>query len=336
MRRLGEAGIWLFAFGYFAAYAPYSALTKAVSKGSLIEGAGAVDGLALLPATVFSSVVGMVLFLTGMKWWRYATQANVLGFSLPRPRWRTLLSGTCTAAIVVTTTLAYTFPGISIVFAMLLMRGGVLVIAPVVDAWSGRRVRWWSWTALVLSIASLVVAFAEKGGFALSLAATLDIGVYLAAYFVRLKLMSQSAKSDDEDANKRWFVEEQIVGTPLVMIVLAIVAFGFTGPVAEPIRWGFTEVWGSPILGAAIAIGLLSQGTGIFGGLILLDKRENTFCVPVNRASSILAGLVATLMLWAWLGERAPSLHELVGASLILAAILVLSIAPLVEKRRTR
>jgi len=34
----------------------------------------------------------------------------------------------CTAGIIGTTTLAYTFEGVSIVFVMLLMRGGVLLI----------------------------------------------------------------------------------------------------------------------------------------------------------------------------------------------------------------
>ena len=53
-------------------------------------------------------------------------------------------------------------------------------------------------------------------------------------------------------------------------------------------------------------IGVLSQGTGIFGGLILLDRRENTFCVPVNRASSILAGVLASLSLAFFFGHRAP------------------------------
>ena len=84
-----------------------------------------------------------------------------------------------------------------------------------------------------------------------------------------------------------------------------------SGPVADPIRWGFTDIWSSPLLGAAIAIGVMSQGTGIFGGLILLDKRENTFCVPVNRASSVLAGLGASLALWLWAGERGRSSRSL-------------------------
>jgi len=84
----------------------------------------------------------------------------------------------------------------------------------------------------------------------------------------------------------------------------------------------------------SIIVGLLSQGTGVFGGLILLDKRENTYCVPVNRASSILAGLVATYSLALILGERGANASELIGAALIIAAILVLSLPPLMQKRK--
>jgi len=60
-------------------------------------------------------------------WWRYASRHELFGRSVPGPRRLTLLSGACTSMVVVTTTLAYTFDGVSIVFAMLLMRGGVLV-----------------------------------------------------------------------------------------------------------------------------------------------------------------------------------------------------------------
>lgn len=328
-----ELSIWWFAFGYFACYAPYSALAKLLSKGQLEGMAAPIDGFVLLPSTVLASVAGMFTFLTAARWWRFATHRNVGRFSLPVPRGRTLVSGICTAAIVVTTTLAYTFDGISIVFAMLLMRGGVLVIAPVVDAVARRRVQWTSWTALALSLAALVVVFAEKGGFALSSAATLDIGLYLAAYFVRLRIMSGSAKSEDADANTRYFVEEQMVATPLVVLVLGAWALFGSSPVALDLQRGFLDIWAEPSIGYILAVGLLSQGTGIFGGLILLDKRENTFCVPVNRASSILAGLVASFGSAALFAASLPSTFELVGAALVVGAIAVLSVPSLLKQR---
>lgn len=321
--------IWWFAFGYFACYAPYSALAKLLSKGQLDGMAAPLDGFVLLPSTVLASVVGMFVFLTAARWWRFATHRQVGRWSVPSPQLRTLISGTCTAAIVVTTTLAYTFEGISIVFAMLLMRGGVLVLAPVVDALARRRVQWTSWTALGLCLFALLLVFAEKGGFALTGSAALDIGIYLAAYFVRLRIMSGSAKSEDPNANARYFVEEQMVATPLVVVVLAGWALLGSSQAALDLHRGFTDIWREPVLGWVLAVGVLSQGTGIFGGLILLDKRENTFCVPVNRASSILAGLVASFASTAIFGAALPSAFELIGAALVVAAIAVLSVPSL-------
>jgi drug/metabolite transporter (DMT)-like permease len=329
-----DLSIWGFAFGYFAAYVPYSALTKALSKGLLDGMEKPIDGFVLLPSTVIASMVSMFIFLSAMRWWKFATQRKVGSFTLPSPRLRTLLSGTCTACIVVTTTLAYTFEGISIVFAMLLMRGGVLVIAPMVDALSRRKVKWYSWVALVLSLAALLVAFAEKSGYALTFGAGLDIGIYLLSYFVRLRIMSGAAKSSDANENKRFFVEEQMVATPLVVVVLSLWALSGIGSAAPDLRAGFLDIWASPVILTVLLVGVFSQGTGVFGGLILLDKRENTFCVPVNRASSILAGVVASFSLAAILDTRTPSVMELFGAGLIVMAIVVLSVPPLVEKQR--
>lgn len=313
---------------------PYSALTNALSRGSLEGMSEGIAGTILLPSSVIASAVGMLIFLTVMRWWRFATHRMVLGISLPSPRLRTLLSGACTSVIVVTTTLAYTFEGISIVLAMLLMRGGLLILAPVVDVVSGRKVRWYSFAALALSLAALVVAFLEKRGFAISLVAGVDIALYLAAYFVRLRIMSGTAKSKDNNENKRYFVEEQMVATPLIIVVLGLwAAFGSGLPAAQ-LRTGFVDIWSADVLVWVLLVGLFSQGTGVFGGLILLDKRENTFCVPVNRASSIMAGLVATLAMYLIWRTRLPTNWELAGAVLIVLAIVVLSVPPLLERKR--
>jgi hypothetical protein len=87
--------------------------------------------------------------------------------------------------------------------------------------------------------------------------------------------------------------------------------------------------------GAAAQVGGREE-TGIFGGLIFLDKRENSFTVPVNRSASILAGVIASFSLAAWVGGRPPSPYEFVGAALEIAAILFLSIPPMLEKKRAR
>ncbi len=323
----GHAIVW-FALGYFACYVPYSALTKVVSKGLNPAWGRPVSSAELLPLTVLASAIGMLVFITAMRWWRFAHQTQLLGVRLPRPTWRTFASGLSAAVIIVTTTMAYTFHGVSIVFAMVLMRGGVLVIAPLVDLLSRRKVRWFSWAALAFSLASLLVTLGDVDSYELGLFASLDIAAYLLGYFVRLRLMSHAAKSDDPETNRRFFVEEQMVAAPAALLGLAILALASTGtslPALAQVASGFTSLWSHPALGVLLAIGLLSQGTGVFGALILLEPQENSYCVPANRISSVIAGVVASVALTFWLGEPPLSTTELAGAGLILLGIVVLS-----------
>lgn len=328
-------GIWALALGYFASYVPYSALTKAVSSGMLEKMDAPVrSGFVLLPVSVTTSMLGMITFLSLMRWWHFAGQRRLLGRRVPSPNRWTLLSGLCTAGIIGTTTLAYTFEGVSIVFMMLLMRGGVLMLAPLVDTVSRRRVRWFSWVALLLSISALVVAFSERGGSQITVIAAVDVTIYLLSYFVRLRFMSRLAKSEDPRDSVRYFVEEQMVATPAVVLTLGLMAGINRGDIFHDVRAGFAMFAGSPILLETILIGLFSQGTGIFGGLVLLDKSENTYCVPVNRSSSILAGVVATYGLSVLLGARTPSAYELFGAALIIVAILFLTLPLLLRRAR--
>lgn len=340
-----DFGIWWLAFGYFACYAPYAALTKAVTKGLLPNQAAPLSGFEILPVSVAASLVGMFVFLTSKRWWSYATQWKLGSLSLPRPTKWTALSGVFTATVVITTTLAYTFTGVSIVFIMLLMRGGVLIIAPITDAVARRKVKTPSWIGLGLSLAALLVA--EHGGdYRMTVVTVINVAAYLLGYFVRLRLMSRLAKGDDEATNTRYFVEEQMVGTPFLLLVLALLALTAPATVgANPGDWvrftsglrdGFTVFFGRPmsLIVAVVVIGILSQGTGIFGGLILLDKRENTFCVPVNRASSILAGVVASFSLAAFGHQPFPNGWELAGATLVVMAIAVLSAPAILAKKK--
>lgn len=327
-----EWAIWAYAFGYFACYVPYSALTKALSSG-FFTGAR-IKGLTLLPTTTIASLIGMFVVISLLRWWKFAGRRELLGVSIPVPGKWTLAAGLCTAAIIGTTTMAYTFAGTSIVLMMLFMRGGVLVIAPLVDALSRRHVRWFSWSALALSLVAVLIPTVEGGAMTLTLAAAFDVALYLFGYFVRLRAMSHLAKSKDPNAMRRYFVEEQMVATPAIVTFLAIAALVGGAPQLEQIRQGFTEMFSRGTLGVELAIGTFSQGTGIFGALVLLDSRENSFCVPVNRASSVLAGILATGLL-PLLGVASDVKGlELVGAALVIGAILVLSVPPMLEKRR--
>jgi hypothetical protein len=329
--------IWAFAFGYFACYVPYSLITKLLTKGLVPGSEGlAVSGFSILPISALAAALAMLVFVSAMRWWKYAHHSVVLGLKIPRPSRWTLLSGVCAAGTVGTTTLAYTFEGVSIVFAMLLMRGGVLILAPIVDAIAGRKVRWFAWMGLAMSMCALLVSLMDTTSYAMPLLCAVDIAVYLASYFVRLHFMSRLAKSSEGDANKRYFVEEQMVATPVLTAILAVIAIIGGSDLAQALRDGFTAYWGQPFIWSIIIVGVLSQGTGVFGNLIFLDRRENTYCVPVNRSSSILAGVVASYLLLLFPGQSPPGTSQLIGAALIIAAIGFLTIPPMISRRREK
>src|SRR5579872_3244950 len=153
-KRQYTLSIWALSLGYFLAYIPYCLLTKAMTTG-LFEGSRRPSGFELLPSTVVVTAIVMLAFITVMGWWKFTHHKTLFGISIPFPRRGSLVSGIAFAIIIGCTTLAYTFNGIYIVFALLLMRGGVLLIAPLVDLVFGRNVRWFSWIGLTLSLLAL-------------------------------------------------------------------------------------------------------------------------------------------------------------------------------------
>lgn len=324
-QRKYSLGIWGLGLGYFLFYTPYSGLTKALSNGLLPGVPGPVKGTVLLPVSVLAIVVGMLAFITAMNWWKYAGRREFLGISIPFPRRLTFLSGICMATIMGTTTLVFAFKGISIVLVLVLLRGGVLIIAPLVDSIVKRRVRWFSWAAMLTSLMAVVVVLVDAANYKLSIPATLTIAAYLIAYLVKLQLMSRLAKTDDRAATLRYFVEEQMVAAPLLLLALGTMATIGAGDVMIGFRLGLTTFLASKAAGYALLIGLCYAGLCICTTLIFLDRRENTFCVPMHCGSSMLSGLAATYILTLVFHQPPASVSQLASAGLIVMALAVLS-----------
>lgn len=317
--------IWLLGLGYYISYTPYSGLTKALSTGVLPYTAGPVKGTVLLPISAVATVVGMFAFITAAGWWKYAGRREFFGVSVPFPRRLTFLSGVCMATIMGTTTLAFTFGGLSIVLVLVLLRAGTLVIAPAVDRIVGRRVRWFSWTAMLVSLAAVLLALSEATAYTLTIAAVVDIAAYLAAYFFKFQFMSRLAKSDDTTATRRYFVEEQMVASPLLVLALMALAFIGSGDVTSGFRVGLTSFVTSPAAIYAAFVGFSYAALCVCTTLIFLDRRENTFCVPMHSCSSMLAGFTATIVLAYLYNQSAPSMTQSVSAGLIFVALGFLS-----------
>jgi protein-tyrosine-phosphatase len=315
------------ALGYFAFYIPYSALTKVLSQGLLSGNGKPVPGFVLLPATVVATTLGMLATITVAGGWSHLPRRRLAGISVPLPRLSTFLSGLATAAIIATTTLNYTFGGISIILALLLMRGGVLILAPIVDFAFRRPIGWDSWASLGLSFAAILVALAEVDGYRMTFPAALIVGAYLAGYVVRINLMTGVAKSPDPATNRRFYFEEAAVAAVALTAIPAAVACLGRGEVAGQLREGFTTFFATPTVWPALAIGLLYSCLYIFGTAIYLGGRENAFCIPLNRCSSLLSGVVASYGLVAIFGLKLPSAYQLGGAAIIVVALMLMMLA---------
>lgn len=315
----GERRVFLYGLGYFLCYLPYAAITKGLTSSS-IAGEGTSTGISLLPLGTLASLVGMAVFLFGSGLYRHTIPA---GARWPRPRLGAALSGLATAMVILTTTLSYTFAGSSVPFVMVLMRGGVLALAPIIDLVTGRPIPWPAWTALTLSgLAIALVTLGEGEGGDVSLGLGLVLAGYLGAYVVRLLAMSRMAKTKDVVAGYRFFAEEQMVATPAALVLLAITAYLLPGNSGDELRRGFVLDLPHPMW--TVVLGLLSQGTGIFGALVLLDARGNASSVPINRAASIVAGLGAGVVLALLFGVPWPTLREWIACGLLVVAVWVL------------
>jgi hypothetical protein len=169
------------------------------------------------------------------------------------------------------------------------------------------------------------VALADVDNYRMPSIAAFILAAYLSGYLLRLPTINRMAKSEDRDLNYRYFVHEQIVA--VVFLVVLTVGFALIGRGAamSAVRTGVTTFFHSPITLPGLAIGSLYAGLYFFGTLIYLDRRENTFCIPLNRCSSLLAGVAGSYALALLYGMSSPSPALLSGAGLIVTALLFLS-----------
>ncbi len=313
---------------YFLAFVPYAVLTRWFASIPFPPLGRALTGLEILPAATIVSGILTVLFVWMSGWVREAHQRRFAGRNWPVPTRWTTLSGIGTALLLFTVPLSFTFKGVSIPFMQLLMRGDVLIIAPLVDLMNGRRVRWYSWVALVLVAAGIALTISARGGLYLPPLAILTVALYTLGYFVRLWVMTHVSKSGDANEVKGYFVEEKLVAIPVALACLALLSLVDFGSQRGELSFGFVGVWRSGLLVQILVLSTLLVLISVFSILILLDKRENTYCVPFERSASILSGIAAAFIL-AWMGlGRLPTAAELTGAGLLVLAIVILSLAP--------
>jgi drug/metabolite transporter (DMT)-like permease len=319
---------------YMLAYIPYMVITKQLASTPAASLGRPLSALEILPATLMVSGLMTFVFIGLSGWWRAAHQRQIGGITLPVPTRWTFLSGICTALVLFTVPMSLTFQGVSIPFIQLLMRGDVLLLAPLVDLAFRRKVGWYSWVALVLVAIGLFLTIRQRGGLHLPPLAIATVVLYTIGYFGRLAVMTRVSKSGDPNDVKRYFVEEKIVAVPLSVVLLAMVPLLGLGTQGSQLAFGFFAAWSTPQILPILALAVLLFVVSIFSAIILLDPRENTFCVPLERSASIVAGIAASIILALVWGLPMPTTAEFGGALLMIAAVVLLSLAPAWDRRR--
>jgi hypothetical protein len=270
-------------------------------------------------------------------------------------------SGICTAIVIPTTTLMYTLP-ISVMVAMVIMRGSIIVICRLVDAVQiqqgilRKRVyaeENWAVLFALLAVATNVVLLplvsyleghgvqaahwiglkpgAAKGSFDFlhSPQAMTIMGLYITSYTIRIYIMNYfkntRAKGVPLD-NQGFFAVEQIAAS---LTMAAIVSFFYFGSPAfgwssKPIA-DFRGAVAHPDLGAFLS-GLPYGALAFFSVFIFMFKgRTATFAGLVNRLTSLLAGTAATLLMFLVFRAQFPTVQDWVSVLFILAAVYFLA-----------
>lgn len=289
-------------------------------------------------------------------------------FKIPAEAAYIIPSGICTAVVIPTTTLMYSLP-ISVMVAMVIMRGSVIVISRVVDEIQirqgilHRRVYHEENIAVVFALLAvatnvLLLPFedylnahgmtppawsgyhpgAAKGSFDFlhNTAAMTILGSYIVAYTVRIYIMNfykntrgRGVKLD----NRGFFAVEQVSATTMMVLVGLVVGLG-----PQLFGWQdkriveFSQAAMHPDVSALIA-GVPYALVAFFSVFIFMfEGRTATFAGLVNRLTSLLAGTVATIALWILFKQKFPTAQDWISAGFILVAVYFLTRA---ERRRT-
>ena len=337
--------------GYFVFY-----VITGVSVKFFLNGAPGFPGMHGMEFLVYSTAGGMgvsMLVVMVLKWYRFESpnRAKIGPFNVPAEFRYIIPSGICTAVVVPTTTLLYSFDGISVMVAMVLMRGSVIVISRFVDEIQIRQgilhrtVYKEENIAVIIAIATVALEILSpaKGGDSpfSSLPVMVIFVSYICAYALRIYIMNYYKNTRPKCAtgsNKGFFAIEQITATSTVVLVTLVLLVLYTaGVVSGPRSTVVSKAILSPNLQWwhwALLAGAAYGVVAFFSVFIFMFKgRTATFAGLVNRLTSLVAGTVATLLFAVTFGGKYPHYMDWVGLSLILVAVAFMTKA---EKRRSQ
>lgn len=288
---------------YIACYAVYAYTTKRAGSGgapfmvaAICCGVGLVGWLAVVLAQV-----------------RRGTWAPL------RVTRATLAAGLCSVLILVSSTASYAIPAVSLVLPLLLNKGGVLAMAPLLDRRRGAVVTPRAWCVLGLAVCGMACGIVP--GLLTARAPTLLALALSAAYL--LGYVGKLSVIGGQKGNAPFLREEMSVTTVAALPVALLLGVLLSPAPAIALAASLSNGW-------VYVAGLASQGCGYFGGMLLMRQAPHSLCVPLNRAASVLAGLLASCALGRW-----PSRWEIFGATVMTIALAV-GVWPVRAKRAAR
>ena len=322
-------------FSYFGLYVITGYLAKYFEK---------VLGMGGTTYTVYNTIGGMLicnLVVIIWGWYRFKSTdyTTILGIRMPREFLYIIPSGVCTAVIIPTTTLMYVLP-ISVMVAMIIMRASVIIISRIIDTIQIKQgilhktVYWEENVAVVFALVavSIKMIYVKPGDFDFinNAAAMTILGAYLTAYSIRIYIFNYYKNTRKKDAiydTKGFFAVEQIASTVAILIAAVLLYHSVDLGVADPKTFGFQfkdSLVNTPALWKeGIMSGLPFGAAAFFSVFLFMFKgRTATFAGLVNRVTSLVAGTVATLVVW-WLiaGQKPPSMEDWFGLAAIFVAI---------------
>ncbi|MDI6739359.1 MAG: hypothetical protein QME74_03235 [Candidatus Edwardsbacteria bacterium] len=322
--------------GYFFFYVLYTMATKYLT-GPAKAGMPGVDQIELL---IFSTVGGSLICLLVVLFGRWARMesANMITWGklrFPVEYLYIIPSGICTAVVIPTTTLMYTLLR-SVMVAMLIMRGSIIIISRLIDAVQikqgilHKKVFWEEEAAVAFAICAVCVQLffvKDAGGADLfhNATAMLVLGGYLTAYFIRIYIMNYYKNTRGKGCqqnNKAFFGVEQVSASATILItLLAVLSITTVRP--NLIYAMQLNYWShSPYVAGEVLTGTAYGIVAFFSVFIFMFKgRTATFAGLSNRLTSLIAGTVATLLFALFFKGRYPKMEDWMSLVFIFVAV---------------
>lgn len=319
--------LWLLGTWLFLAYVVTGVVPKMFTYGL-----GGVEKVSQNQYAVFSTAGGVtvgMLIILGLGWLRYFRSSFRGEVSM------IAASGFGTAVVIVTTTLMYSFKGVSVMVAQVLMRGSVIILMLGVDwvmIWQGlskERITKTQYKGVAFALAAIACAIfaparplkpGQHAATFTEILPTLLAYIFL-GYAIRLFVQQfwKHKKGPAAQDNRGFFAVEQLFAVATLAVVAGYIYFSSsTAPGLVDAQQAFHH-WNWSAMWSGVFFGLVAVPS-VF--LMMLKCRPGTFGALLNRVVTLIAGTIATCALAIFFaGQNWPTVYDWVSFGLLLVAL---------------